>query len=215
MTTAAPPAPGLQAPPLIKVQTPTGGEIEVQGPAEEKRYIESLRAYTDGITYTERSDLEDLERVLFMELMCYRWGRWLMAGKEYDGTIVNNENELRRWINDYATQITKTKESLKLDRRSREGDKSATIEARWQQLAAHAREMGVMREKQLGRALEIMQGLFGIVAAFDRSDEEERGKLGFPDEAAIVQYIRESRPHFDEVDEHFRTHSQKFWVRAP
>lgn len=215
MTTAAPPAPGLQAPPLIKVSTPTGGEIEVQGPAEEKRYNESLRAYTDGITYTERSDLEDLERVLFMELMCYRWGRWLMAGREYDGTIVNNENELRRWINDYSTQITKTKESLKLDRKTREGDKSASFEQRWQQLAQHAREMGIMREAQLGRALEIMQGYSAAVRTFDRCDEEERGKIGLPDEKALVQMWRDSMPDFDAIDEYFRTHQQKFWIRNP
>jgi len=207
--------PGLTQITLKKVITPTGGEIEVMGDAEERRYNESLAQYTQGVTFTERSDLEDLERILFMELMNYRWSRWLAAGREYDGTIVNNEGELRRWINDYNTAITKIKESLKLDRKGREGDQAMTFDARWRRLAEHAQEMGIMREKQLGRALEIMQGLFGIVATFDRSDAEERGKIGFPDEASIVQYVRESRPAFDEIDEYFREHQQRLWVRNP
>lgn len=208
-------APGLTQVPLITVVTPTGGTIEVQGPAEEARYNEGLTAYTTNVAYTERSDLEDLERILYMELMVYRWGRWMMAGKEYDGTIITNEGELRRWISDYTDKITKTKESLKLDRKGRENDQSATFQQRWERLAQHAQDFGIMREAQLGRALEIMQGLFGVVAAFDRSDEEERTKLGFPDADSIVQYMRESRPEFDAIDEYFRTHDQRFWVRTP
>lgn len=214
MTAPAAAPPGLTQVALHQVTTPTGGTIDVMGAAEAQRYDESLAAYST-VQFTERSDLEDLERVLFMELMCYRWGRWLMAGREYDGTLIGNEGDLRRWINDYATQITKVKESLKLDRRGRESDAAATFHERWTKLADHAKEFGIMREKQLGRALEIMQGLFSIVATFDRCDEEERGKIGFPDEAAIVAYIRESRPAFDEIDAHFRQNSQRMWVRQP
>lgn len=208
-------APGLTQVPIKTVITPTGGVAEVMGDAEEARYNAAHLAYTDGIKFTEHSDKEDLERILFMELMAYRWGRWLMSGREYDGTVITNEGELRRWINDYATQITKIKESLKLDKRGREGDQAATFHERWTALAQHAKEFGVMREKQLGRALEIMQGLFSIVAAFDRSDTEERRVLGFPDTDSIVAFIRESRPEFDEIDSHFRKSQQRFWVRNP
>ena len=208
-------APGLTQVPIKQVLTPTGGLAEVMGDAEEERYNAALTAYTSGVTFTDQSDLEDLERILFMELMCYRWGRWLMSGKEYDGTVVSNEGELRRWINDYATQITKIKESLKLDRKGREGDQATTFFERWTQLAQHAKDFGVMREEQLGKALEIMQGVYSIIGAFDRSDEEERRILGFPDEAAIVQYLRETKPDFDAVDEHFRQNKQRFWVRRP
>lgn len=208
-------APGLIQVPLIDVATPTGGQIQVQGLAEEQRYNEGLAAYTTNVAYTERSDLEDLERILFMELMVYRWGRWMMAGREYDGTLITNEGELRRWVQDYTDRITKIKESLKLDRKGRENDQSASFQQRWERLAQHAKDFGVMREAQLGRALEIMQGLFSVVGAFDRSDEEERNKLGFPNEAAIIQYIRESRPEFDGIDAHFRQSQQRFWIREP
>ena len=186
------------------------------GDAEERRYNESFKEYTTNISFTERSDQEDLERILFMELMNYRWQRWLLSGRDYDGNLVDSrEGELRRWINDYNTAITKIKESLKLDRKGREGDKSATFEERWRKLAEHAREMGVHREHQLDRALEIMQGYCGSVRTFDRSDQEERNKLGIPDEKALVQLWRDAMPTFDEIDEYFRTHQQKYWVRQP
>lgn len=225
MTTVAPPAAGAAAVPGLttrqnypprKVITPTGGEIEVQGDAEERRYKESLTEYTQGVTFTERSDLEDLERILFMELMNYRWQRWLLSGKDYDGNLVDaREGDLRRWINDYNTAITKIKESLKLDRKGREGDQAMTFNARWQRLAEHAQRMGVHRVKQLDRALEIMQGYSGAVRTFDRSDQEERNKLGIPDEKALVQMWRDSMPDFDAIDEYFRTHDQAYWVREP
>lgn len=208
-------APGLTQVHLITVNTLTGGTIEVMGQAEADRYAQAQAAYTTGIQFTEHSDKEDLERILFMELMSYRWGRWLMSGKEYDGTIVTNEGELRRWINDYATQITKIKESLMLDKKGRETNAAQTFAERWQKLSQHARDFGIMREAQLGKALEIMNGLFSIIATYDRSDEEERRVLGFPNADSILQYIRESRPEFDAVDQHFRTHQQKFWVRNP
>lgn len=201
--------------PLVKVRTPTGGEIEVMGQPEAKRYEEALKAYTTGITYTERSDFEDLEQILFMELMCWRWGRWLMSGRDYDGNLITNDNELRRWINDYSLQITRKKESLKLDRKTRESDKTANFEQRWQQLASHAREMGVMREKQLDRALEIFMGISATIRTFDRCDEEERKKFGFETEADIVAFIREQLPWFDEIDQHFRANQQRYWIRQP
>lgn len=213
MTTAT--APGLKQVHLVLVHTPNGGTIEVMGQAEADRYGQALAAYTTGVSFTERSDLEDLERILFMELMCYRWGRWLMAGQEYDGTLITNEGELRRWINDYATQITKVKESLKLDRKGRESDQAATFHERWTQLAQHAKDFGIMREAQLGKALEIMQDTYAILGAYDRSDDEERRVLGFPTADHILQHLRESRPEFDEVDAYFRTHQQRFWVRQP
>jgi len=206
----------LAPPPSRTVKTPTGGEVDVMGDAEERRYNESFKEYTTNISFTERSDQEDLERILFMELMNYRWQRWLLSGRDYDGNLVDSrEGELRRWINDYNTAITKIKESLKLDRKGREGDKSATFEERWRKLAEHAREMGVHREHQLDRALEIMQGYCGSVRTFDRSDQEERNKLGIPDEKALVQLWRDAMPTFDESDEYFRTHQQKYWVRQP
>jgi hypothetical protein len=59
-----------------------------------------------------------------------------------------------------------------------------------------------------------MNELSGIVGAFDRSDEEERKKLGYETEHDILQWIRESMlPDFKAVDEHFIENEQKLWKR--
>jgi hypothetical protein len=214
----ATPVPGttVQPPlPLEDVTTPTGGVIKVMGLAEKLRYETAQASYTDGVVYELRTDIEDLERLLFMELMVYRWGLWLMQGQDYDGMVLKDENQTRRWVQDFAKQIDLVKDNLKLNKKAREGDKGESFDVRWRKLASHAREFGVMREKQLGRALEIMQSVFAAVATFDRSDEEERKKISMPDESAVLDIVRELRPYYDEVDEHFREHSQRFWIRDP
>jgi hypothetical protein len=46
------------------------------------------------------------------------------------------------------------------------------------------------REKQLTTSLTLMKELFTIVGAFDRSDDEERRKIGFESEHDILEWIR-------------------------
>lgn len=212
--TIASPAPGTTQVDLLDVKTPTESDIQVMGQSEKDRYEKAMAAYMQ-VSFTEQSDLEDLERILFMELMIFRWSHWLMSGKEYDGTVVGNEGELRRWIDSYQTLIVKAKESLKLDKKGRESDAAATFHERWNQLADHAKQFGIMREKQLGRALELMNALMATVRTYDRCDEEERGKIGFPDDASIIQFFREQMPFYDEIDQHFRQNQQRFWIRRP
>jgi hypothetical protein len=201
--------------PLCRVTTPTGGAIEVMGTDEEARYQQSLLKYTDGVVYTERSDFEDLERLLFYELMVYRWGRWMMSGREYDGTLITNQNDMRRMVQDYTDRIAKIKENLKLDRKSREGDTGMTFNERYQRLAEHAGKFGIMRNKQSAKAIELMQQIFAIIRAFDRADEEERRKMEMPNEAAVLQLVRDVMPDFDAVDAHFRANDQSMWIRTP
>jgi hypothetical protein len=207
--------PGSLSLPLEEVLSPSGGKVKVMGLAEKIRYEQAVQSYTEGVVYELRSDIEDLERLVFMELMVYRWGLWLMQGQEYDGTQITDENKLRRQVQDFAKQIEAIKDSLKLSKKARENDKGDSFDQRWRNLAAHAKEFGIMRETQLGRALETMQAIFAAVATYDRADEEERKKISMSDANAVLDVVRELRPHFDEVDAYFTTHSQKFWVRNP
>jgi hypothetical protein len=53
-----------------------------------------------------------------------------------------------------------------------------------------------------------------IIGAFDRSDEEERRKLGFEDEKEIVAWVRSTMlPEYHALDEFFRENEQRYWVR--
>lgn len=207
--------PGMTTVKVLKVKSPTGGELDVMGDDEYRRYTESYAAYTAQVSLDERSDMEDLERILFMELMVYRWSTWMISGKQYDGADIQNPAELRRWVSDFTKNIQAIKESLKLDRKGRSSDAGATFDERWRRLAEHAKEFGVMREQQLDVALEIMFSIFAAIGTYDRSDEEERKKIGFPDESALLDFIREQRAPFEAVDLYFREHSHKLWVRQP
>lgn len=213
MTTATA-VPGLTHVPLLKVKTPRGVEIEVMGQAEVDAYEASRDSYLSQADYTVQSDLADLEAILGMELLVSRWVTWLLAGREYNGTTVD-ENQLRRMIQDYQDRITKKKESLKLDRKGRESDNAQSFDKRWQQLAEHCQEFGIMREKQLDAALEFLQTFYAVVAAYDRSNQEERERLGFANADAFLQFVRDHRPAFEEIDAYFRANSQRYWVRTP
>jgi hypothetical protein len=213
--TSAPTAPGLAKIVLHHVRTPQGGTLDVMGDAERNWYEQQRDLYMSQNDYTQASDIAELDRLLLMELMVFRWSQWLASGKEYDGTLIDDPTRLRRATQDFSVQILKIKEGLRLDRKAREADTGETFADRWQWLTRHAKQLGVTRERQLGVALELMNEIFSIISIYDRCNAEERKKLELDDEAAVVEHIRALRPRYDEVDEHFRTHQQRFWIAAP
>lgn len=114
-----------------------------------------------------------------------------------------------------SDQINKIKESMGLTKKARDAVANEGNFAGWlSDLKARAKVFGVHREAQLTKALVLMQELSAVIGTFDRSDEEERRKIGFEDERAIITWIRDVMlPEFQIVDAHFREHAQRYWVR--
>ncbi len=213
--TQAPPGqssvPGLQPVQLVEVTTPRGHELPVMGIDEALHYEQSKAKYLSQAVFDKETDLADLESILFMELCVHRWSTWIAQGREYDGNVVVNDNELRRKIQDFTKEIRATKSSLMLDRKTRETASGDTFEARWTRLARYAKEFGLHRVRQSAKSMELMQDIFATIAVFDRSNEAERERLGVRTEVDLVAYIRGKRPEFDEVDEYFRHNEQRYW----
>jgi hypothetical protein len=60
-----------------------------------------------------------------------------------------------------------------------------------------------------------MNELSAIVGAYDRSDPEERRKLGFETETDVLDWIRETMiPEFVALDTYFRANKQRMWQRS-
>lgn len=114
-----------------------------------------------------------------------------------------------------SDQINKIKETMGLSKKSREDSLADGNFSAWlTDLKARAKLFGVHREGQLTKALVLMKELFTVVNSFDRSDAEERRKLGFETEAEILDWIRQvMQPEFNALDEYFRAHSQRYWIR--
>lgn len=210
---AAVPPPNV---PLLAVRTPSGQSIEVLGAAEESFYRTQAAKYTAEFAFTNASDLLDLDRLLFLELMVYRATNWLGSEKNYHGELVSpsEQTSLRRLLKENSGLISQIKNDLGMTKNQRDKAQYESVGTYLVQLRQRAREHGIKREKELKKALELIHDLFAIVGAYDRADEIERRKLGFESPEEILDWVRNvMRPEYDRIDEHFRTHQQKFWVR--
>ena len=197
----------------IQVASPSGQPLRVLGQSEVDFYNSEKDKYLSQNGFTNNSDLLDLDRLLFLELIAYRQSVFIGAGRDYDGLVVNTK-EAERTLKEANDQIGKIKSDLGINKSARDKAQAESVGAYLSDLKARAKEFGVHREKQLTKAITLCQQLFSIIGAYDRSDETERGKIGFETEAEILDWIREvMRPEFDAVDAHFRQHQQRYWVR--
>lgn len=203
-------------PTLVKVRTVAGHDIEVQGNDEAKYYRAQMRKYQDENKFSAVTDLADLDRLLFFELMVYRWTGWLSSGKDYDGYLApSQEDQLRKNLKETAPLISAIKNDLGLTKSQRDKEQFESVGQYLVDLKARAKEHGVRREKQLTTAICLVKELFSLVGTFDRSNDLERSKIGLETEADIIAWVRDHmKPEFDKVDAHFRQSSQKFWVRT-
>lgn len=207
---AATPAPAGQ----YVVTLCSGEQLEVLTEVEQRWFTANKDAYLEQTRFTENTDLQDLDRLLGLELLSFRWNQHLAMERDYEQQPIDAD-VLRRSIKEQTASIIALKTSLGLDNKSRRAALNDGDFATWfADAKRRAKLFGIHREDQLRKALALANELSGIVGAFDRSDEEERKKLGFENEQAIVTWLRDVFiPEFHAIDEYFIEHEQKFWKR--
>lgn len=197
---------------LIEVTAPSGSPFSVMNDAE-KRYFEKTAAdYLRDNRFTNTSDLQDLDRVLIMETMCWRWGLWLSQEKDYWGGDLDLE-VIRKSLNDYSKELRLLKKSLGIDKASRDKDKGEDVSSYIMELGHRAREFGVMRNEQAVKAITLFQELIALVTLHDNCTPEER-KENHVQEKDIIQWVRTVKEEFEEIDREFRRNKQQYWVRS-
>lgn len=182
---------------------------------DEVEYVRSrVSRYLADNHFVNVSDLQDVDRMVTMELLVHRWTLWLSRGKDYFDDDVD-EKAFRASVGDYSTEVRQLKKSLGIDKLTRDrtrGDDS--VPEYLAQLRTRAKEFGVMRENQLGKALELFNQLKTLVTLHDNCDETERIEMRYS-MLDIFEWMRQvAFPEFDAIDEHFRLNQQKFWVRS-
>lgn len=200
---------------LRHVNLASGQVIQVQGAEEQDWFNETRDAYLKGAHYTENTDIQDLDRLLAHELMVYRWTLHLAAGVDYEGDLVD-EKQLQQQLKLFSDQITKIKESMGLTRKARDVAASSESVADYlDNLRRRAKEFGIHRETQLDKALTLFNELSAILGAYDRADQDERNRMGFPDEDSVLNWVREvAVPEYRKLDDHFRANHQRVWIRS-
>jgi len=200
---------------LNRVATPSGQFIEVLGDAERVFYEGQRQNYQIQNKFTNTSDLLDLDRLLFLELLIYRASSWIGRGQDYDGIPLSDSTETaqRRSLKETSALISTIKNDLGLTKSQRDKDAYSSVGTYITQLKMRAKEFGIHRQKQLATAITLNKQLFAILGAYDRSDEVERKKIGFQDADEILSWIRDvMRPEFDAVDEFFVANTQRYWT---
>jgi hypothetical protein len=196
---------------LYSVKTPTGSDLNLQTEGEAQWYEQQRDRYLTDNRFTNVSDLEDLSRLLTLEIMVYRWTTHLTQGFDYLAGRVN-ETELKNAIKEYSTEIRQLKGSLGIDRAQRERDKGETVGDYVATLLRRAKEFGVHRDEQYAKATTYIWELISMVQTHDRCDDQERRELDLT-EKSIVQWVRDTLiPEWDDLNKSFRK-NQKVWIQ--
>lgn len=99
----------------IYVTGPSGSTYQVYNDLEAEHYKQLSERYQEDNVFANVSDIQELDRIIMMELMAYRWGSWLLQEKDYEGKRVNPQ-ELQKSIAAYSKEIREIKKDLGIDR---------------------------------------------------------------------------------------------------
>lgn len=198
----------------MPVTLPSGALFSVLTQDEIDYVTDRVSRYLADNHFVNVSDLQDVDRMVTMELLVHRWTLWLSRGKDYFDDDID-EKSFRASVGDYSTEVRQLKKSLGIDKLTRDKTKGDdSVQEYLAQLRIRAREFGVMREGQLNKALELFQQLKMLVTLHDNSDTEERREMHCTMEDVLDWMRTVAFPEFDEIDAHFRSNQQRYWVRS-
>jgi len=196
---------------LYPVATPSGGEINLQTPEEADWYDQRRDQYLQQNMLPNVSDLLDLDRLLQLEVMVFRWGQWISQGFDYMHTLIDAQ-DLQKHIREYSKEIRELKTALGIDKVTRDKEKGESVPDYLTTLLERAKMFGYHRNRQYELAVTLMYELRSMVLTHDRCDEIERAELDLSHDT-IMDWIRQNMlAEWDTLDEAFRR-EQKIWIR--
>lgn len=194
---------------------PSGTWMPVMNLAEQRYLEDKVERYNDHNQLVNISDLSELDRLIILELLVYRLSTWIGQGEDYAGEEINDRLHQEQ-IKYHSSEIRLIKKNLGMDRPARERAKGeGSIAHYWANLQTRAKAFGVMRVKQLGKALELTNELISLIQVHDNCVDDEERELLHCTRDEIFGWIRDTyTPEFQAIDTHFRENEQTFWVRA-
>lgn len=199
------------------VTTLTGQRLELLAPSEVELYNAARDKYMSENSFTAESDRRSLDRLILFEVQVFRWQSHMASGRDYDNVDLEPAEEvnLRRAIKDTEVMISQLQNDLALTKVQRDKAGSAESVADYLiNLKQRAKEHGIRRDKEIGKAIELINELFSIVGSYQRSNANERSKLGFDTPEEILEWITDvMRPQYEAIDAAHRQ-NQKMWIRT-
>lgn len=197
---------------LFTVDTPSGSQLHLQTQEEADWYESRRDRYLTDNHFPNISDLQDLDRLLMLEVLSYRWGLWMAQGFDYLYSRID-EGQLKNNIKEYSVETRLLKQSLGIDKATRDKEKGESLADYVANLLHRAKEFGYHRNEQYEIVVTKFYELRSMVMTYDRCDEEERAMLDLTQDT-IFQWLRDKVvADFDEHSEAFRK-NQAIWVRS-
>jgi hypothetical protein len=195
----------------VSVSGASGSEFRVLNVEEAAWFEESLQKYTQQYSFENVADLQDLDRLLSMELLSYRWANWMIRDSDYDGASFD-EKSVSANKDKMEKSIVQLKAHLGIGRKNRVESEQQSVADYMTELLRRAEEFGVHRDTQNAEILNWFMELRARIGLHDRSDDEERthNKVHLDQ---IIEWIRDELiPAVDKIDDHFRE-NQKYWIK--
>jgi len=196
----------------INVVGPAGGHFIVMTGGEEKLFNDLSSRYTSDNIFQNVSDLQDLERIIHMEVLHLRYSTWISTESDYYGDAIDAK-QLASIIKDFSMELRQLKKAVGIDKPSRQRESGETLSDYIEQLKKRAGAYGVKRQNQLTVALTLFNELSAKITLHDNCTEQERKDLSAKPED-ILAWIRDTAiPEYEEIDAWFIEHQQKTWIQ--
>lgn len=197
---------------LWTVTTPSGADLRLQTQEEADWYESRRDRYLNDNQFPNISDLQDLDRLLQLEVMSYRWGLWVSQGFDYIYSRVD-ESALTSKMKEYSVETRLLKTALGIDKATRDKVKGQSLTDYTDDLLHRAKEFGYHRNAQYELAVTKFYEMRSMIMTYDRCDTEERALLDLSLQS-IFEWIRDSViGEWDDLSEAFRQ-QQAMWIRS-
>jgi hypothetical protein len=198
------------------VISPNGIPLQVLSAAEASFYTKIRDAILEAYTFTDPSDMADLDRILLCELTIYRINNNISTNTSDLGMPLSgmDQRRLHQSIKELSAQLAKDKDALGISKTAREKDSAETVAGYLDNLRKRAGEFCVTRNAQAQMSIALLQEVISIADTFLRSNELERSKLGMQEPEDVLRWIvDEVASKYDEIDQEF-VQTQRYWVEG-
>lgn len=197
----------------VQVTLPSGATFRVLTITEQEYMEERVRRYQDDNHFVNVSDIQDVDRMVILELFVHRWAIWLSFGKDYFNDPVN-EKDLASQIASYSHEVRQLKKNLGVDKVARDRARGDDSWPKYhERLLQRAREFGYMRNAQFAKTIELFQQLIAILTLHDNCDDIERREQHVTQDDVFDWLRKIAIPEFEAIDADFIETQQRLWIR--
>lgn len=196
----------------LPVRAPSGAEYKVLTAEEVASYEDIAKRYLEHNSFSNMSDLQELDRIIIMELIFWRWSNWLSLEKDYWGDPIDVDEQNKR-LKILSGEIRLVKKGLGVDKSSRDKDRGSSLAEYIENLGRRAKEFGYHREKQFEQGMILINEVIAKAIWNGNADDIEKKELHVSDRE-VLDWIRDDvAKRYNDIDNHFKMNTQRFWIR--